>query len=80
MSADSTSMSAELAPLREPLLVRARMGLLTSIAVVVVFVIVFPFLWIFISSFKDPQNFLSLHLGDALPHSLQVGSYRLALG
>jgi multiple sugar transport system permease protein len=80
MGADSTSMSAELAPLREPLLVRARMGLLTSIAVVVVFVIVFPFLWIFISSFKDPQNFLSLHLGDALPHSLQVGSYRLALG
>ena len=71
IGADAT---CELAPLREPFLVRARIGLLTEFAVVVVFVIVFPFLWIFISSFKDPENFLSLHLGDALPHSLQVGS------
>ena len=37
-----------------------------SIAVVVVFVIVFPFLWIFISSFKDPENFLSLKLSQAV--------------
>ena len=59
---------------------RVRTVALTVVAVLVVFVIVFPFLWILISSFKDPENFLSLNLGDAVPHALHVGSYRLALG
>jgi multiple sugar transport system permease protein len=59
---------------------RVRVTLLTVVAALVVFVIVFPFLWILISSFKDPENFLSLKLSQALPHSLDTGSYRLAIG
>jgi multiple sugar transport system permease protein len=59
---------------------RLRTIVLTVVAALVVFVIVFPFLWILISSFKDPENFLSVRLGDAVPHSFHVGSYRLALG
>jgi multiple sugar transport system permease protein len=59
---------------------RVRTIVLTVVAALVVFVIIFPFLWILISSFKDPENFLSVKLGDAVPHSLHIGSYRLALG
>jgi multiple sugar transport system permease protein len=53
---------------------------LTAVAFAAVFVIVFPFLWIVLSSFRDPEHFLTLHLRDAVPHSFNVGSYRLALG
>jgi multiple sugar transport system permease protein len=59
---------------------RVRVAVLTVIAALAVFVIVFPFLWIVISSFKDPESFLSLKLGDSVPHALHIGSYRLALG
>jgi multiple sugar transport system permease protein len=57
-----------------------RTSVLTAIALVAVFVIVFPFLWIVLSSFRDPERFLTLHLRDAIPHSLSIGSYRLAVG
>src|SRR5205085_1010623 len=46
-----------------------RAVLLTAVAVAAVFVIVFPFLWIALSSFRDPDHFLTLHLRDAVPHS-----------
>ena len=46
---------------------------------VVVLVIIFPFLWIVISSWRDPENFLSLDLADALPHSIDLSSYTNAL-
>jgi multiple sugar transport system permease protein len=67
-------------PARSPIGDRVRVTLLTVVAALAVFVIVFPFLWILVSSFKDPQSFLSLKLSDAIPHSLHIGSYRLALG
>jgi ABC-type glycerol-3-phosphate transport system permease component len=59
---------------------RLRTIVLPVVAAFFVFVVIFPFLWILISSFKDPESFLSVRLGDAVPHSLHVGSYRLALG
>lgn len=64
---------------RSPFAARVRTLVLFIVAALVVFVIIFPFLWILISSFKDPENFLSLHLGDALPTSPTLGSYRLAI-
>jgi multiple sugar transport system permease protein len=58
---------------------RLRTPLLTIVAVLIVFVIVFPFLWIVLSSFRDPAHFLSLKLSDAIPSSFHIGSYRLVL-
>jgi multiple sugar transport system permease protein len=58
---------------------RLRTALLTVVAVVIVFVIVFPFLWILLSSFRDPAHFLSLKLSEAIPSSFHLGSYRLVL-
>jgi ABC-type glycerol-3-phosphate transport system permease component len=46
----------------------------------VVLVIIFPFLWIVLSSWRDPENFLSLDLADALPHEIDLSSYTNALG
>jgi ABC-type glycerol-3-phosphate transport system permease component len=45
----------------------------------VVLVIVFPFLWIVLSSWRDPENFLSLDLADALPRGIDLSSYANAL-
>lgn len=45
----------------------------------VVLVIIFPFLWIVLSSWRDPENFLSLDLADALPHEIDLSSYTNAL-
>jgi multiple sugar transport system permease protein len=78
-SAESTGHTAA-APAPASYRERMRTIVLTVAAVLVVFVIVFPFLWMLISSFKDPENFLSLKLSEAVPHALHVGSYRLALG
>ena len=64
---------------RSPLAARVRTIVLFVVAALVVFVIIFPFLWILLSSFKDPDNFLSLHLGDAIPTTPTLGSYRLAI-
>jgi ABC-type glycerol-3-phosphate transport system permease component len=50
------------------------------VAAVAVAVVVFPFAWIVLSSFRDPGNFLSLDPGDALPTSIDLTSYSLALG
>jgi ABC-type glycerol-3-phosphate transport system permease component len=46
----------------------------------VVLVLIFPFLWIVLSSWRDPENFLSLDLADALPHEIDLSSYANALG
>jgi ABC-type glycerol-3-phosphate transport system permease component len=78
-TAESTGHTAA-APAPTSYRERMRTIVLTVAAVLVVFVIVFPFLWMLISSFKDPENFLSLKLSEAVPHALHVGSYRLALG
>lgn len=48
-------------------------------AAVVVAVVIFPFLWIVVSSFKSPDQFLSLDVADALPATLDFTSYALAL-
>ena len=53
---------------------------LALLALFMTLAILFPFLWIVISSFRDPQNFLTLELRDALPRSVDLSSYRLALG
>lgn len=58
---------------------RLRYPVRSLAAIVIVGVVIFPFLWIVISSFKNPDNFLSLDLGDALPTSIDVTSYALAL-
>jgi multiple sugar transport system permease protein len=63
-------------PLRE----RTRTLALTIVAALVVLVIVFPFLWILLSSFKSPDDFLSLNLSDDFPWPPTLASYRLALG
>jgi multiple sugar transport system permease protein len=42
-------------------------------------VIVFPFLWIVLSSFRDPAHFLSFKLSEAIPSSFHIESYRLVL-
>jgi ABC-type glycerol-3-phosphate transport system permease component len=49
------------------------------VAAVVVGMLIFPFLWIVISSFKNPDAFLSLELREALPNSLDLSSYAMAL-
>ena len=59
---------------------RLQSRLLAILALVATLVVLFPFLWIVLSSFRDPQNFLTLDLGDALPTSVDLSSYRLALG
>ncbi len=46
---------------------------------VVVLLLIFPFLWILLSSWRDPENFLSLDLADALPRSIDLSSYANAL-
>lgn len=48
-------------------------------AAAVVAIVIFPFLWIVVSSFKNPDRFLTLDLADALPTSIDVMSYTLAL-
>jgi multiple sugar transport system permease protein len=56
-----------------------RIAGLTAIAVAAVLLITFPFLWIVLSSFRNPDNFLTLNLGDALPKSIDISSYKLAI-
>ena len=80
MTTPESAAHAPIAPRPASYRERVRTIVLTVVAALVVFVIVFPFLWILISSFKDPENFLSVKLSDAVPHALHVGSYRLALG
>jgi ABC-type glycerol-3-phosphate transport system permease component len=58
---------------------RIRYGSRSIFAAVVVAVVIFPFLWIVVSSFKSPDRFLSLDLADALPSALDLTSYGLAL-
>ncbi len=49
------------------------------VAAAAVAIVIFPFAWIVLSSFRDPNHFLSLDVGDALPRSLDLSSYTLAL-
>lgn len=58
---------------------RTRLVLLSLAAFLVVAVIIFPFLWIVLSSFRDPDNFLTLELGQAFPTRFDISSYSLAL-
>jgi multiple sugar transport system permease protein len=43
-------------------------------------VIIFPFLWIVLSSFRGIDDFFSLELSNALPKTLDLTSYKLAFG
>lgn len=58
---------------------RLRYGSRSVFAAAVVTIVIFPFLWIVVSSFKSPDRFLTLDLVDALPKSIDVTSYTLAL-
>lgn len=58
---------------------QVKAALLTLLAMLAVLIITFPFLWILLSSVRGVDNFLSLDLGDALPKTLDLTSYRLAL-
>ena len=51
----------------------------SAFAWLVVLVVIFPFLWIVLSSFRDPNEFLSLDIEDALPRSIDLSSYEMAL-
>lgn len=62
--------------LRSP---QVKAALLTLLAMLAVLIITFPFLWILLSSVRGVDNFLSLDLRDALPKTLDLTSYRLAL-
>jgi ABC-type glycerol-3-phosphate transport system permease component len=52
-------------------------GLRGLVAAGLVLGLLFPFLWIALSSFRSPVNFLSLDLGDALPKGVDLTSYDL---
>ena len=43
-------------------------------------VIIFPFLWIVLSSLRGVDDFFSLELSNALPKTLDLTSYKLAFG
>ena len=42
--------------------------------------VIFPFLWIVLSSLRGVDDFFSLELSNALPKTLDLTSYKLALG
>ena len=52
---------------------------LTLLAALAVVIILFPFAWIVLSSFRDPEHFLSLDWRDSIPHRISIMSYVLAL-
>lgn len=55
-----------------------RRALLSLVAAGVLVGLLFPFIWIVLSSFRSPEGFLSLELKHALPDGLDLDSYRLA--
>ncbi len=59
--------------LRSP---QAKAALFTVLAALAVLVIIFPFLWIMLSSIRGVDHFLSLHLADQFPKQLDFSSYR----
>ena len=69
--------SGRVGGLRTPGYPRAFYTLLGMIAMLAV---VFPFLWIALSSLRGVENFFSLELSDAFPSSLDWTSYELAFG
>lgn len=58
---------------------KLRLALLSLVAFLAVFVINFPFLWILLSSLRNPDNFLTLELGKAIPTRIDFSSYALAI-
>jgi multiple sugar transport system permease protein len=60
----------------------ARRGAGRSIVTLVlfagVFVVVFPLLWMVVSSFRSPQGFMTTELSRSFPGSLDLSTYRLA--
>jgi multiple sugar transport system permease protein len=58
---------------------KPRLTVLTMLAAAATFVIVFPFLWIVLSSLKNPDHFLTLELRDAIPIHPDLSSYALAI-
>ena len=52
----------------------------TLLGLVVMLVIIFPFLWIVLSSLRGIDDFFSLELADALPKSFDLTTYALAFG
>ncbi len=61
--------------LRSP---QAKAALFTILAALAVLVIIFPFLWIMLSSIRGVENFLSLELADQFPTRLDFSSYKSA--
>jgi multiple sugar transport system permease protein len=55
-----------------------RRGLRFLLAAGLVIGLLFPFIWIVLSSFRSPDDFLSLELKDALPHGIDLTNYELA--
>ena len=59
---------------------KCRRFLYTLLGIIVMLVVVFPFLWIALSSLRGVEDFFSLDLADALPKTLDLTSYELAFG
>jgi multiple sugar transport system permease protein len=58
---------------------RLRTALLVVLAIVAVFIIIFPFLWILLSAFREPNGFLSFKLSHEFPTSFYLGNFRRVL-
>ena len=52
----------------------------TFLGMIVMLAVVFPFLWIALSSLRGVEDFFSLDLSGAFPRSLDLTSYELAFG
>lgn len=56
-----------------------RQSYFTLLGLVAMLIVIFPFLWIVLSSLRGVDNFFSLELSNALPKTLDFTSYKLAL-
>ena len=57
-----------------------RKSYFTLLGLVAMLLVIFPFLWIVLSSLRGVDDFFSLELSNALPKALDLTSYKLALG
>ena len=57
-----------------------RKSYFTLLGLIAMLLVIFPFLWIVLSSLRGVDDFFSLELSNALPQALDLTSYKLALG
>lgn len=57
---------------------RLKRALITVVVWAAVLIVMFPLLWMVLSAFRSPDNFLSLRLGDSMPTGIDLSSFFLA--